>query len=470
MNSPRLILIGVAALAASIAVGWYLKEDPKVEHSKSASSAPANPVLRKESLTSPVVSIAIPEGRLEENSVPTGALAEVLKMQNLFERRHALERLGYDNAKLGAPVALGKLAEISTGPERAAFLRGMFAQLAEGNPTDALRAIKAIPAGPDRTAGLTALVVNWQPEVEFALNKGIIAMNRDRELELDQSKDIFAMNLGSSEASLIGRLLQNPSLAVGSARELLTGKELTQILSSAAYMEASRDPQRALSFGQDLQGAERAQFLESVARGWAKADGAAALAWVLEEPDPILRERLRRETLLSWGQSDPAAAARQVAGISDPAWRKEALEKIAGIWAINDTGAALAWANGLPDPQQRDQAVASIQNSAPVGIGVVLNTSDGLPSIADVLPGGSASAGGILKPGYQIAAIGDGRGGFTDLQGAKLDEVAKMIRGKAGTSVALQVIPPGGTPANRITVMVPRQQLMFKNPAPNAKP
>jgi hypothetical protein len=53
-----------------------------------------------------------------------------------------------------------------------------------------------------------------------------------------------------------------------------------------------------------LQGAERAQFLESVARGWAKADGAAALAWVLEEPDPILRERLRRETLLSWGQSD----------------------------------------------------------------------------------------------------------------------------------------------------------------------
>jgi hypothetical protein len=134
MNSPRLILIGVAALAASIAVGWYLKEDPKVEHSKSASSAPANPVLRKESLTSPVVSIAIPEGRLEENSVPTGALAEVLKMQNLFERRHALERLGYDNARLGAHVALGKLAEISTGPERAAFLRGMFAQLAEGNP------------------------------------------------------------------------------------------------------------------------------------------------------------------------------------------------------------------------------------------------------------------------------------------------------------------------------------------------
>src|SRR5690606_25892773 len=115
----------------------------------------------------------------------------------------------------------------------------------------------------------------------------------------------------------------------------LTGKELVQVLRSTAYLEAARDPQRALSFGQDLQGAERAPFLDWIARGWAKADGPAALAWSLEEPDPILRDRLHREALLSWGESDPAAAARQIAGVSDPAWRKEALERIAGTWAIN---------------------------------------------------------------------------------------------------------------------------------------
>jgi hypothetical protein len=350
-------------------------------------------------------------------------------------------------------MALGKLVEISTTPERTSFLRGMFAQLAEGNPTDALRAIKAIPPGPDRIAGLTALVVGWQPE-----------------LATDLRKDVIAMNLESSEASLISRLLENPSLAVGSARELLEGEDLGQLISVAAYREASRDPQRALSFGQDLQGAERAQFLEAVARGWAKTDGAAALAWALDEPDPAMRARLQEGILLSWAQSDPAAAVQQLASIADSPKRQETLGKIAETWAVNDTRAALAWANGLPDPQQRGQAVSSIQNSVPVGIGVVLNTSNGLPSIAEVLPGGSASAGGILKAGYQIAAIGDGRGGFTDLQGAKLDEVAKMIRGKAGTSVALQVIPPGGANANRITVMVPRQQLMFKTPAPDAKP
>ena len=77
----------------------------------------------------------------------------------------------------------------------------------------------------------------------------------------------------------------------------------------------------------------------------------------------------------------------------------------------------------------------------------------------------------LLNDWYEIAAIGDGRGGFTKLNGVGLDEVTKLIRGKPGTSAVLQVIPPGGTAANPWTVTVPRRQLMFKAPpAPPAVP
>ena len=404
-------------------------------------------------------SVQLPAARItnlseEGNDKPANsALADVLRLQNQFERQHALERLGYERAKRGVHVAFADLSQIPSRLERAAFLRGAFAQLSEGSSADALRALKAMPAGPDRIVGLTVLVENWQPEAAFEAQRGNMALN-----------------LENSEASLIARLLGNPSLAVACARELLSGKERLQIISSAAFEEASRDPKSALSLGSELQGEDRAQFLEAVARGWARSDGASALAWVLEEPDPVVRERLHRETLLSWGANQPEAALERLSAISDPSWRQEALAKIASEWAVHDTRAALEWANGLADPQQHEQALTSIQQSAPVGIGVVLNVSDGLPNITEVLPGSSASAGGILKPGYRIAAIGDGRGGFIDLQGIKLDEASKLIRGKSGTSVALQVIPPGGTFANRVTVMVPRQQLLFKTPPPAPKP
>jgi C-terminal processing protease CtpA/Prc len=119
----------------------------------------------------------------------------------------------------------------------------------------------------------------------------------------------------------------------------------------------------------------------------------------------------------------------------------------------------------LTTPQEREAATAAIQQNAPVGIGVVLaDGPDGYPMIRELVPGSTASSSGVLQSGYQIAAVGSGNGTFTDLQGRNIGDVAPLIRGKPGSSVWLQVIPPGGTPANRLTVVVPRRQLMFKKP------
>ena len=45
-----------------------------------------------------------------------------------------------------------------------------------------------------------------------------------------------------------------------------------------------------------------------------------------------------------------------------------------------------------------------------------------------------------------------------------LDPYAKLIRGKPGTVAVLQVIPEGANINQRLTITIPRQQLMFKQP------
>jgi carboxyl-terminal processing protease len=191
----------------------------------------------------------------------------------------------------------------------------------------------------------------------------------------------------------------------------------------------------------------------------------------LRETDPALAAQLQVQALIGWGATQPDAAARRLAELPDPASRQEAIQEIAGQWAATDTQAALTWANNLTDPSFREQAVAAIQASAPVGIGVSLSTSpDGLPMIQELVPGGPASLGGQLKPGYQIAAVADPQGRFADVQGMNLGDVVKLIRGKPGTAVVLEVIPADGNPMNRRMITIPRQQLFFKNPPATGQP
>jgi hypothetical protein len=328
----------------------------------------------------------------------------------------------------------------------------MFSKLAEGSASEAVRAVKELAEYSDREAALSALVGGWQAEGGY-----------------DPRQEFATSHLGN-EARLLARLLDRPALAAEAARELLSGGEREQLIRMAAVAETARDPQAALSLGGDLQGKARSEFLQAVARGWAQHHGEAALTWALGEADPELRAHLQMQAMIGWGLTDPEAAARHLGDMSEPAGREEALRTIAVQWGAVDTQAALAWARGLPDAGQREQAVAAIQSSAPVGIGVSLGSSpDGLPVVNELIPGGAASSGGQLKAGYQIAAIGDGRGGFTELRGVKLNEVASMIRGKPGTVAVLQVIPAGGNPASRMTITVPRQQLLFKR-SPAADP
>ncbi len=74
------------------------------------------------------------------------------------------------------------------------------------------------------------------------------------------------------------------------------------------------------------------------------------------------------------------------------------------------------------------------------GIGAALRSEDGHTVVARVVPGGAADKDGRLTVGDKIIGVAqDGEENFVDLVEMKLTRVVRLIRGKKGTKVRLQV-------------------------------
>jgi carboxyl-terminal processing protease len=83
------------------------------------------------------------------------------------------------------------------------------------------------------------------------------------------------------------------------------------------------------------------------------------------------------------------------------------------------------------------------------GIGASLQVIDDYVTIMNIIEGGPAAVAGTLKTNDRITGVGQGReGAFTDVIGWRLDDVVQLIRGKAGTSVRLQILSAGAAPGS----------------------
>ena len=75
------------------------------------------------------------------------------------------------------------------------------------------------------------------------------------------------------------------------------------------------------------------------------------------------------------------------------------------------------------------------------GIGASLQGEDGYTVVKKIIPGGAADKDGRLKVEDKIVGVGQGEEGeIVDLIDMKLNDVVKLIRGKRGTMVRLEVI------------------------------
>src|SRR5215813_5043706 len=88
------------------------------------------------------------------------------------------------------------------------------------------------------------------------------------------------------------------------------------------------------------------------------------------------------------------------------------------------------------------------------GIGASLQLIDDYVTIMSVLEGGPAAVAGTLNINDRITGVGQGKEGtFTDVIGWRLDDVVQLIRGPAGTTVRLQILPAGAAPGGSEKVL-----------------
>ncbi len=87
------------------------------------------------------------------------------------------------------------------------------------------------------------------------------------------------------------------------------------------------------------------------------------------------------------------------------------------------------------------------------GVGAELREQNGYAELVRLIPGGPAAQNGQIKPTDRIIAVGQGKHGpFTDVVGMRLDKTVQLIRGKAGSTVRLQIAPPGGGQTKTVTL------------------
>ena len=79
------------------------------------------------------------------------------------------------------------------------------------------------------------------------------------------------------------------------------------------------------------------------------------------------------------------------------------------------------------------------------GIGAALQNEDGYVTVKQIIQGGAAEEDGRLGLEDKIIGVAQqGEAEFTDVVEMRIDNVVQLIRGKAGTTVRLQVIPAEG--------------------------
>jgi carboxyl-terminal processing protease len=101
------------------------------------------------------------------------------------------------------------------------------------------------------------------------------------------------------------------------------------------------------------------------------------------------------------------------------------------------------------------------------GIGAQLQQIDDYVTVMNVIEGGPAAVAGTLNANDRITGVGQGHdGALTEVIGWRLDDVVQLIRGKAGTTVKLQILPAGaapGTPEKTLEFM--RNKVSLDNAA-----
>ncbi len=125
---------------------------------------------------------------------------------------------------------------------------------------------------------------------------------------------------------------------------------------------ASDDPAGALALGRWLDEGTGDGRLEHTVQLWTEQHPEEAAAWVRAQPSGPWRDRLLSRVIHVRAQQDPPAAATLAAtGLSAGPVQDEALVTVARQWAFRDPASATTWAGTLPAGLLQNRGRAEIE-------------------------------------------------------------------------------------------------------------
>ncbi len=99
------------------------------------------------------------------------------------------------------------------------------------------------------------------------------------------------------------------------------------------------------------------------------------------------------------------------------------------------------------------------------GIGASLSSEDGYTIVQEVIPGGAADKAKTLKSKDKIVSVAQDKGDFVSVIDMDLKEVVKLIRGKKGTRVRLNILRQSGESTDRVEIAIVRDKVDLKEQA-----
>src|SRR5439155_4571264 len=112
-------------------------------------------------------------------------------------------------------------------------------------------------------------------------------------------------------------------------------------------------------------------------------------------------------------------------------------------------------------PRSVEQFNIDIRSSLE-GVGALLGQEDGVTTIKEIVPGGLIARDGRLKVGDKILTVAEGETGDPlDIEGMRITQVVRKIRGKAGTKVKLEVQQANSN--TRMAIVLTRDKIVLED-------
>lgn len=169
-----------------------------------------------------------------------------------------------------------------------------------------------------------------------------------------------AMNAQQATANLLQGWAQRDTEAVGRWLRGNASRVPASAFAELGQQLAFNDPETAAGLLALVPDAAQGRWLSAVARGYARQDPEAALAWLSSQRGHPGYAQANRQLLQGLAESDPRRAAQMVTAIDNPRQRTRAVQGIAAAWGQRDPVAALGWVAQVPDAESRAGAVNSI--------------------------------------------------------------------------------------------------------------